>query len=401
MSIRIALLLVLIANKINAQTSFEKGYIVQNNEIIECFIKYSNPKSNPNEIFYKLKENGDELTANLYNTSEFGVENKFKFVRQTVEIDQSPTASNSLNWSVEPQNVSKTVFLKVLVEGKVKLFQYESANLSRFYIQEGDNIEQLIYKRYMIDNFKIEVNNFFKRQLFRVLSCGVEKKEIDYISYHHKDLSNLIVKHNNCLNDTIVIDYTNRFNKPKFNIHAKIGFQNSSMKVEHNPPFMYDPIYRASFDSKNSMKFGAEIELVLPYNGYNFSFFIDPSFQQFKGETVNDLNSYNVTVDYKSLEIPIGLRYFLYNKKISKIFLNTGLVVDIPFNSTLIFEDGYNRRVAQMKNGYNFMFGFGYRLNNKYSLEFRHQTKRNNLEKNYPFPTRYGSTSLLLSYNLL
>lgn len=386
------------SNFVIGQTNFENGYLIKNNEVVNCLIKFSNPKSNPDKIIYKLDENGEELIADISNTSEFGVINKYKFVRRLVSIDQSSNATNSLTWNIEPEYIVSTVFLRVLVEGKATLLKYETSNLIRFYVEHEDDTEQLVYKRYMVDNNIIKTNDFYKRQLYKILNCNVDKKEIDKVSYHVNDLSELFLKNNECLG--LAVNYTEKLKKAKFNLHPKIALQNSKMNIEHNPSFMYSPRFRANFDSKTIIKFGLEFEVVLPYHDYRFSLFLDPSYQSFSNETVTPLG-HTAKIDYKSIEIPLGVRYFLYNGNVSKVFTNIGIVYDIPFNSNIQYfnPNSFSTIEFEASEGVNLILGIGYRLNDKFTIELRHSTNRNNFS-NTPFQAKYSGTGLMLSYNI-
>lgn len=396
---KLTILTVLFTNLTFSQVFFEKGYIVQNNVKKECLINFTNPKTNPGEISYKFTEDGEVLIANLANTSEFGVENKFKFVKRDFLFDKSINSTNSLSFSPEPENEIKTAFLRVLVDGNAALLKYETSNNTRYYIEINGITEQLIYKKYLVDNTIIKENDFYKRQLAKYLNCGVEKKDIDRTSYYTENLSKLFIKHNSCVGND-VINYASKVKQMKFNLHPKIGVQNSKMDISHSTGFMYTDRYSTNFNAQTNVKFGLEFEVVFPFHDYRISVFSDPMFQSYEAEGENKLGN-RVELNYKSIEVPIGFRYFVYNGTTSKVFANTGFVFDVPMNSYVQYsiQNSLLSNRFELENGLNFFIGLGYRFNDKISIELRHSTARDNLSTTN-VSGKYSGTGLLLSYNI-
>jgi len=71
---KLLFVLFLASLKLAAQTHFEKGYVVTNdNQRLECLIKNKDWFSNPKSIEYKLNAGDSILTGNLDNLKEFGI----------------------------------------------------------------------------------------------------------------------------------------------------------------------------------------------------------------------------------------------------------------------------------------------------------------------------------------
>jgi hypothetical protein len=189
-----------------AQVLFEKGYYINNsNERIECLIKNYDWKNNPTYFEFKLAQNASIEKAVIQNTKEFGIYDVSKFIRASINIDRSNSSLNKFDSKESPNFNQEQLFLKIIIEGKGSLFFYEDENLTRFFFSVNESeIEQLIYKEYLLDN-KITQNNRFKLQLYEALKCSImSTNDFKNINYNGKDLSKLFIKYNNCVDSKYV-----------------------------------------------------------------------------------------------------------------------------------------------------------------------------------------------------
>ena len=73
-----------------AQTSFEKGYFIDNvGKKVDCLIKNIDSRSNPSQFNYKLSDASEVKTGYMENIQEFGISDSHKYKRFTVDIDRS------------------------------------------------------------------------------------------------------------------------------------------------------------------------------------------------------------------------------------------------------------------------------------------------------------------------
>ena len=157
-----------------SQNTFEEGYLIFNNGTrLSCLIKNEDWRENPQSFIYKLHENGETQIGNLSSVKEFGSGEYFRYIRATVEIDQSSDKVNNLSYERNPIMKEQTLFLKVLAQGKASLFYSDRENLRRyFYSIDDGEIEQLIYKPYMASVTKLAKNERYKQQLANHLDCS-------------------------------------------------------------------------------------------------------------------------------------------------------------------------------------------------------------------------------------
>ncbi|MFP5304051.1 hypothetical protein R2R70_23005, partial [Cobetia sp. SIMBA_158] len=78
---------------------------------------------------------------------------------------------------------------------KASLLYYENGNLRRFFFTSNtDEVKQLVYKSYYINQSQIAYNEDFKKQLAEVLNCGIDNKEIQILNYNAKSLTKIFNK---------------------------------------------------------------------------------------------------------------------------------------------------------------------------------------------------------------
>lgn len=409
----LTLLISLLAYSTYSQILFEKGYYINNTgEKIEGLIKNIDWKNSPLDIEFKLSEETESKNITINNISEFGIYNICKYKRYTIDIDRSSEFINNISLVKNPEFKEETLFLKVLIEGKASLLQYSYQSLTRyFYNVDDSNVKQLVYKSYKNDNNEIVKNNEYKQQLFNSLKCEeISMRNLQYLDYNQKDLFNLFKKYNNCNNSEITyVEQKN--NKGLFNLTPRIGVNYSSLELDN----LYTNSYDVKYKNQLKLRIGIEAEFVLPFNKNKWSIIAEPTYQRFKDENFILNGRQRVTVDYKSLEIPIGVRHYMFFNENSKLFVNGSLIISNSGKSNILFEEGNfsnsnydfdNPRTIRdlpIKTSINWGIGIGYKFKNKYSLEYRIHTKRRTLEipsGENPWDSNYSTSSFIFGYTI-
>ena len=401
------LAILLLTCKSYSQIVFEKGYYINNSgEKIECLIRNVDWNYNPSEFEYKLSKNSKETKVYINEVKEFAITNVSKYIRSTVDIDRSSESISNLSNEKRPLFKKEKVFLKVLVEGKACLYEYnDKYNKRFFYKKENSNyIEQLIFKSYKIQPSGIAKNNRFRQQLFNDLKCEtLTIKDIEKVDYYKSELINYFLKYNKCKNSSYV-NYEEKLKRDLFNLTFRPRLNNSSLDIE----YLTSSTYSTDFGNKINFGFGIEAEFIIPFNKNKWSFLIEPTYQYFKYDDIPEENYSGGqifrNVNYNSIEIPVGLRYYLFLKENSKIFLNVLYVNEINFNSSIEFK-AYNNvviRSYEIKSDSNFALGLGYKYNDKLSIELRYLTNRSVLvnQSGADWSSNYQTTSLIFGYSI-
>jgi hypothetical protein len=386
-----------------AQINFEKGYYISNgNEKINCFIKNKDWKDNPTEIEYKLSTESETKKTTIKSIKEFGIVDKLKYIRTSVKIDRSSNNFNKLSHNKNPIFKDEILFLKVLIEGEYKLYEYIERNLRRyFYNKDNSKVEQLIFKLYEAEyGTEYGENNRFKQQLWTNLKCPTIKiNEIENLKYEKRELVKFFMKYNNC-NSVKITNYDTKQEKDLFNLTFRPHLNYSTLKH-----------YRFGTTPLNSSNvgigIGIEAEYILPFKKNKWSISFEPTYQKYKTETKFtdiDFVSENILilkVDYSSIELPISLRHYFFINNSSKIFVNISLLYDLSFNSSIAQytrNDGSNYTYFKINSSFGKAAGIGFKKNDRYSLEFRYQNRT--IPGNSDTVFKYHELSLVLGYSI-
>ncbi|RSK40312.1 PorT family protein [Mangrovimonas spongiae] len=376
-------------------------------------------KNNPTSFKYKLAKEGKAQTLNIQQVNEFSIDRHTKFIKATINIDRSSEHTNKLTKTKDPVYKEETVFLKLLVEGKANLYSFKDGEIIRyFYSLDNSTPIMLIYKKYLrpvsdndnLDspkyvqggNFYVQENNEYKQQIWENLNCDdLDLEELRHTEYREKSLIKVFKEYNTCKTNTYTVYKGN--NKAKLHLSAKIGLQSASLKMSNSQaPRDVD------FGNNTNITFGLETELVLPFNHNKWSVYLEPTYQSYKSEGLLYYTNYflqnkstNVEVEYASIEIPFGVKYYSFLSEKSKLFLNAAYVFDVELTNKFYSEERSDLVDLEGKSKGNFSFGIGYKYNNRYSIEFRYQTSQELLDEYVFYNTDYKSLSLCLGYTFL
>lgn len=391
---------ILAVSTYHAQIKFEKGYFINNSgEKIEVLIRNLDWKNNPVNFEYKTDETSKVKTESINNVKEFSIDGDQKFIRATVMLDRSSANLDEMSDNKEPDFEKETVFLKYIIEGKAALLYYEDGNIARFfYNSEKSNPEQLIYKAYRINTGSIGYNEDYKKQITEHLKCDIKTEQIQNTAYNIKDLTKLFTQYNECSGSPIIEYKKNHEQKSYFHINIRPGVNFSNLEINST-----NGNVKSDFGKNTSLRIGVEFEYVLPFNKNKWSLFVEPTYSYYKSNLENVQNdvsyyqsSYNTSIDYKFIEIPIGIRHYFFLNDKSKIFVNAAYTLSFDINSSF----KYRTVEPEIISGNNLVFGTGYKYNDKFSAEFRVGTSRNLFRNNFYLESNYNTVSVILGYTL-
>ncbi len=331
---------------------------------------------------------------------EFQVLGYPKYKRFTVDIDRSGDGiiSGAVTFERKPKFKKEILFLRTLVEGHAVLYAYEEQNLKRyFYSVANGDVKQLVYKLYKAYNkedeeMQIRVNKAYKQQLLNSLRCkSVSIRDIKNLEYKKQALVELFLKYNKCKQNNF--SYKRDIKKDWFNLSIRPGMNSSSLSIYSNRS-RFD---NSHFDRKLSFRIGLEAEFVMPFNKDKWAIIVEPTYRYY--QTEKELQGQNVKVDYKSIEMPVGIRYYMFLNDESKLFVNASYIIDLA-NTTESKIDFEVRDDLDIKASGSFVLGMGYNYKKKYSLELRYQFKRNLLNRYAAWTSDFKNLSLILGYNI-
>ncbi len=395
MKLKLLICLCLFSYSIFSQIRFEKGYYISNvGGRVDGLIKNVDWENNPKSFEFKLTESSDIEYKSLNDVKEFGIDNYSKYVKYTVDMDRSAETIANYSYVKNPEISQETLFLKQLISGKVSLYLYRETNFHRYFYQaDEDSPIQLIYKKYYINQHNIATNDHFKNQIYKNFRCmGISKNLIKNLKYQKNDLINYFKKYNQCIGSDIT-QIENGRQKSNFNLNVRAGVNFSSLEI-------FNPLIPTSkdltFDKKSSLRFGLELEYILPFNKNKWGIIFEPNYRTYKAEGKSPRSNKISNVKYNSIELPVGVRHYFFLSEKSKIFLNASFVWDSNLDSEIIFQE---KTKLEVKSQSNYAFGIGYNYD-KYFVEFRYNTKRKILSDYLAWVSDFENITLTIGYNI-
>lgn len=405
------LLLLLLSNFVVAQINFEKGYFVDNvGQKTECLIKNEDWRNKPNFFFFKMNADSEEKVKDIKSVKEFGIDNFSKYERHEVLIDTSAINIDKINEKKNPEWSKQTVFLKIIVEGDAKLYEFVDGSLRKyFYSFKGSKVEQLVYKQYYkeLDSYMVMENKYFQQQLWNTVKCTSTKKErISRIEYKSDDLSEYFLEVNNCDgNKAITASNTMKKNLGFIQIKVKGGVNFSKFTINTAYPNSSSSIYPVEFENKIGGTAGVEIEYVLGFNRNKWSIFYEPSFQSYNSEKrkiVPANTPFDWKVDFKSIDNRFGIRHHMFLGEESRLFLSAGIAYKYILGSPQVTvkvsgNDNENYRV-DLESSVNYTVGLGFSYK-KSDFEVRYS--RPDIIGNYVYlNSNYSTISVIYGYKI-
>lgn len=381
------------------QVDFMKGYVIDNEgNRTECLIKNVDWQYNPTEFFYKETADGPTKKGSLDNVSEFGVYDFGTYIRAEVDIDRSSENIYRIDYSRNPLWSKERIFLKLLINGDAKLYHYADLKNIRFFFSNTDpEIKQLVYKKYLVAEGRVTENNFYQQQLYNDVKCGdITLRDLERVKYTKGDFEKYFRNYNYC-----VSGYTDErsLTSKGENIHFKItpGLNLTRYSMNFIP---IDPLkLSAKFDDKINFRLGLETEFVLPYNRNKMAVLLEPTYSFYNSTSEPDTNF--VKINFKSLELMVGMRYYFFLNEDNRFFVNAHFVpsFSLNFNSKIEYFRGSTTDVYYLESRNNFALGVGYRAK-KFSIETRYNTGREMLNTYTYWKSALTRSSLVLGYYL-
>lgn len=383
------------------QINYENGYFINSqDERVECLIRNIDWSNNPTNVTYKINENDKPQDFSIEQVKEFGIYNYSTFKKYILPIDKSGSNVNSLSSQRSPEWDIDTVLLKVEIDGPATLYSYKKSSLKRyFYSINNSEPQQLIYKKYKTESGNTIVNNAFQNQLYTEVNIeNISAREIAMIEYSLNDLKDYFIRFNESKGLTYNKD---KKKKSNINLFAKAGMSLTSLSVSNSESEPDDPT-NVDFGSIYSYRVGFDAEYYLPFNKGKWALFIEPAFSTYHFE--KEYKTYydwgKVTAEINSIEIGLGVRYFIFLSEKSKIFLGASLQYDINFNSIIDYSD--NRDLEVKESAISFVgLGLGYNYNNFFTIEVKRMPNRGLLVEYGYWSEDFSGYSINAGVNLL
>jgi hypothetical protein len=377
-----------------AQIKFEPGYFIANDgQRTECEIRNVDWENNPTSFQYRIN-GGEAQDGVMQGVREFGLTGGSVFSRFTVDMDRSSDIINNLSKERSPEFKSETLYLRRLVVGKAILYEYFESGLRRYFYSMNDGAPtQLVYKRFMqsdpsgrYETGYASSNELYKQQIFNDLKCAsISQREVTNLKYERSPLMKIFLKFNECTGTAVApAEATKR--KSEVHLTLRPGLFSNGMYIDNGTT-------RTELDKALAFRFGAELEMVLPFNKGLWSTTFEPVFQTYSSSS----STGTITVDYKSIDLTVNLRRYLFIKENGSLYLNIGAAYGLPLGGKGAIKIGNSS--LDISAGINITAGLGYRMG-KVSAEFNYAFGRGVLGNYVIYDSGYGGPGLILGYRL-
>ncbi len=394
-----------------SQKNFVKGIIEDvNGKTIKGYINYQNWKQNPVEISFKESLDSPIKTFSAINLHSFNVSEDI-YLSKKVSVDKASRRSQSLSYKFIDKNEIKKVFLKLIYKSEKSLYHFiDIDGKEHFYIDKGDNIEELIYKVALINSRKTNKKTY-RNQLFKYLEgCDQLKKKIIDARFSKDVFLKLFEEYSKCVNKPV--KYVEKRERTIFKFYIVAGLINSN--IEFSAINLSNNNSIKEKDNSMNIAFGGAVELVFPRNRRKNSIFNEILYFSNDFQTENtiiirsniiEVNEFQFSTSY--LKFSNAYRYNFPSKKI-KPFISAGIINSIMFKkelkrtTTTRFFDTERIRMSDLEtfrhHGFGFLFGAGIKLK-KFSLEAKVETGDGQFNLTEDISIKNQNLFILVSYN--
>lgn len=320
------LVLLLFSQSVFSQIDFRKGFIIKSSgDTINGYVNY-----HEGNISYRVCQ---FRTNESESTKEYTPETIKGYGYVDDKVYQSETV-------VTTDQVRKDshIFYEVITRGLVSLLKCESD----FYVMKGDStFYRLNNDPMVINKADYSIVSSITRYLgflnIVMSDCPAIMERISKVEYNEKSLTCLVEDYNRQMNVTPVSFKSHKkWNTNNFGISTGVSFTKIKFHYDMGSYFLAHPVNLSTssfadifyeFSSPRiSERLTFRTEMILTSDRFT-SYYNEP--------TVSGSNSYYTTIKMAQLILPVSVSYY-FNVKYLKPYLNVGLSVAFPFETTSV-----------------------------------------------------------------
>jgi len=370
---------------LHAQVTFDRGTITDiSGKTIDCLIRNEGWVNSPASVSYKLSDNSEVQTLTVKDIKEFRIDSIASYVRAKVKVDMSSSNVAYYSTKRDPEWQEMDVLLKVLVEGqKARLYSWRSKNLQRFFYSRPDGtIEQLVYKKYIVDE-KSFINNRYREQLKQLAEqTGAVDLDASGVQYDTSSLISFFMAVNGQSAKKMI-----RKEKGDFNLRVAAGLTMAGVKYGNGSDVK-------EFDSAVNPNFSMEAEYIFGFNRSKWAVIAGIGFTSYKPDPISMVSQNDTTLDYTSIEIPVGLRYYMFLSHDTRLSLDGGIMTAVPVNAD--FKDTYS--TLEIETGRNVFLSASFDWK-RFGIRLRYNSQRELIVYN-SLSAKYNNTTVSLTCKL-
>lgn len=201
--------------------------LLKNGSTLHGQIKYGDWFRTPERIDYYPTDGQKNYTIEVDSIASIDVINENKYVVRKATIDKRD--HEVAEYDFKPDTVSRDLLLRVIVSGKLCLYEYINAFGRVFFFVEKNNAEfiTLDYLRYT-ENSEVQERTRFRNQLsYYIQDCEKLNAQLPGIPYKEYELKKLVAGYNRCQHSAS--NYSKKEEKTKVGIGVWAGLSYNKM----------------------------------------------------------------------------------------------------------------------------------------------------------------------------
>lgn len=342
-----------------AQKTFPGYFINQQGDSIRCFFKnFRDTKINPSEIEVETEVNQIFKPQDIKG---FGVDGYDDYLSATVNYHLNPISPADAPDQFSDSTETRTRFLKLISDGKYKLYQLVLPKRTYYFVQiEKNELLELIYRVKKVQMI-LEEDKRYRNTLFELFSrerlAAANVKTITNASYNEGDLSKLVKLLNK--NTAKTVRKSKSSGKLELDLLGSIGRQIFPDQIEG----LYTPSSRMPSTTVaavgiNGMYFAPgrfrsfAVGLSLAYHNWNQSMsFHDTAVVKHRdGRYYMTETREEITVNGNALQSNIYALYLLNPLNRYRVFVKGGLNMNFLISPNYGLNSSYGAEVNEVTN---------------------------------------------------
>ena len=374
-----------------AQITYVPGkYTTAEGENVVGLVKDREWQDNPSEVSFKETIDAAAQTFTTDDILGFSVDGGARFVRATVPMDRSSVDIRRLSTVKEQVAEPETVFLREVVTGPARLYQYTDGKRDEFfYALDGEPITPLVYTLYTRDGASVRYNERYKQQLTLALTCG--DVDASYVEYDARSLARYVTSYNVCMGAAPPV-ISEAGSSRNLRLRLRPGLLSSDLNAVG-----FGPI---GFDRALGYRLGVDVELLLRVNRNKWSLFAEPTFASVELEGSTERTArLNTTFTYRAFDLPMGVRHYFFLPGATTVSIDLGYVLAAaPAQQVSVFGRGPLDLDRLSGNAF---ASVGGEFRERYGVVLRYNASRELLRTYVSAGAGLTSLSAILSYRFL
>lgn len=261
---------------------------------------------------------------------------------------------------------------------------------------------------YKTSDGRVAKNNLYQKQLLDDLGCAsVTESDVKNLRYRLDDLVRIVTRYNSrCSGSEHILYGEKKIKRDLFNLSLRPRVGRPSLEISNDAQYYG---FSADYGSWTQFGLGVDAEMIMPFFRNKWAVTFEPtlykgfkSVQSVRSFVLRDYEDLFLHVNYKAIEMPLGLRYYMFLNERSKLSVSASYLFNISAGSRIDFSGSgsYYYEGIEMDTRPAMLFGLGYKFNNRFGLEGRYYLKRD-ITGNYIYwKSAYNVVSLALGISL-